>query len=707
MNFLNGLLLVFLLAGGGLFFIHCIHRRDGSSVVLSAALVVLGLAEIFELILSVEFFTFALKSWYFLAKVLFWGLLGTGIVLKMPIKTSTAWKIACGVLLGLIAGFALLLLTQITDAVDWYAPERSIYSQYVDLMARNRPSRWLTNLFIIYGILLTLGFAGYAMFKRNAQRIAYLAVSLAGILLGGQELLYNKVGESLADSIHLLGGAILFLSIWYLFQYGATANASESKRAVFVSWVAVVTILIVGARYRLSAYGDICKAVITTDAGKFITLSGEDLFSIDFFTSNRPAFITYVYKLAGVDSQMAIAEVSKPDRIIPRQIYADLNCISGWQTAASILAWSILAVVLARKMRSYWLRAIIAALVLGFAYVPHLADWDSVIQSESLSFSMWTLTFAMSIEFVTRILRVNGNGLDVHWSTWLSFLLWIFILAFWGFSRDTNIYMILLIGVSSAIVLLIPAVRNNVPVQFIILVTLLSLALFGVQNSLLYRSDRWMNSFFNNLTVHILPYPEREAWFVERGLPTPDPLYEYTNLLGSDYEHTEIQAEIADLVIWTVENGAGIYTKYILTHPGWALSKVWNLSDITFYENLQPYFKHDLDLVSPYAYSIGDVLHPKTIAVIWVQLAMLLGFAGLVFFRRSNQHQYGILIVFGLFFAGELGMLFVSIHGDALGLIRHALVSVMPLRLTTWLLAILLLDGSLKSYVLASKTPQM
>jgi hypothetical protein len=91
--------------------------------------------------------------------------------------------------------------------------------------------------------------------------------------------------------------------------------------------------------------------------------------------------------------------------------------------------------------------------------------------------------------------------------------------------------------------------------------------------------------------------------------------------------------------------------------------------------------------------------------VVWVQLAMLLGWAGLVVFKPSNQHQRGILIVFSLFFVGELGMLFVSIHGDALGLIRHALVSVMPLRLNLWLLAVWLLDTNLYGEVSINDPP--
>ena len=702
MTYLNGIFIVFLFAGGGLFFASSIRRRDASAIALSAALMALGLAEVFEIILSVEFYVFSLKSWYFLTKIVFWGLLGTGIVLKVEISPSLKWKISGSVLLGLLAGLALLLLTQITAAVDWFAPDQSVFVQYVDLMARNRPLRWLTSLFAVYGVGFPLGFAGYALFARRSQRVAYLAASLGSLLLAGQEIIYNRAGEGLGDRTHLLGGAILFLAIWSLFQGLEPMPAPRSKFAHILSWIAVIAILVIGARIRLNAYGNICEALLTSDSAKFIALSGENVFSSDFLASNRPAFITLAYKLGGVDPEMLITEFSKPERLIPRQVYADLNCISGLQAAMSILSWSVLSVVLASKLRSNWLRVVIAALVLGFAYVPQLADWDRVIQSESLSFSMWALTFAMSIEFVARILR---DKKAIRWSTWLFFVLWGLMLVSWGFSRDTNIYMILLIGVSSALALLIPAARKNMPVPLLLTVALFCLAVFGLQNSLLYRSDRWMNSFFNNLNMRILPYPEREAWFVERGLPTPKPLYQYANLLGGGYEIES--SELDELLVWTAENGSGLYTKYLLTHPAWAINHAWKVARIPFIENLQPYSKPDFEFVSPYLYSIGDMLHPKTSVVAWVQWVMLLGWAGLVVFKPFKQHQRGILIVFGLFFVGELGMLFVSIHGDALGLIRHALVSVMPLRLNLWLLSVWLLDGSLYGEVSINEPPRL
>jgi len=485
---------------------------------------------------------------------------------------------------------------------------------------------------------------------------------------------------------------ILLLAVWFLLPEAETEPAEQAKSSSIISWVVVFGLLVMGAIIRLNAYGDNCQAVLTSDTQKFVTLSGEPLLSPDFFTANRPAFILLAYKVAGVNPQMTVTEYSKPEQIVPRQVYADLNCLSGWQTWLSVFSWSVLALVLAGKLRSRWLRLIITVLVLGFAYLPQLAEWDFVIQSESISFSMWALTFALSIELVWRVVR-RGRSQASYWFTWLEFALWIITLILWGFSRDTNIYMILLLGVSALFVLIIPSLRKHISVRVLLPAALLCLVFFGLQNALLYRSDRWINPFFNNIIFNILPHPEREAWFLARGMPPIDPKYHMVNLLSQQ----EAQSEIADLISWTAENGSGLYTRYLLTHPSWALTHFWKWSPIPFRENVQTYIKPDLDTVSPFPQAMGDILHPKTSSIIWIQLVIMLGMVGQMFLENPSHNLRGALIIFGLFFVGEIGMLFVSIHGDALGIIRHALVSVMPLRFNIWILTVFLLDNSTKS----------
>lgn len=690
MSFWNGLLFVCLFAGGGTLVERSLRTRDSASVLLSLSLMVLGLAEAFEFILSAEFQPFALRGWYFLSQIFFWGVLGAGVVVNLPFERSVKRILLWGVGIGLIAGLALTILTQITVAVNWFAPEQSIFTQYVDLMARNRPTRWLTTLFELGGV----GSVMLWMFVRKHAKVSRWVVTmvLGSQMLFWQETIYSRFGENVGDVIHLVGGWLLFLSIWFLTERRKPKSASSSKVGIWLSGLVVAALVGWGYSFRVAHYGDLCLASLTNDSSLFISLSGEDVFSKEFFTSNRPALITLIYKLGGVDPLMRVTAVSRPENKIPLQVYPGLNCITGVQTGVAVFSWSVLVFILVSKLRSPWLRILLPVVVLSFAYLPPLADWDRVIMSESISFSMWALFLGLSVELASRLVE---DGQNVRISTWLIFLLWGISMAGYGVARDTNVYMNLLVGVSGVVGLLLPATRKRISVRLLASIALLGLSLFGLQNALLYRSDRWINPFFNNVHVRVLPDSDRTAWFVERGMPTPTPLYAYTNLLGRhDYDRSEIN----DLLSWTRDQGAGLYTQYLLTHPGWALAIAWKWSAIVFKENLQPYFKPVDDTVTPYDLALGEVLHPRSRLIIGVQLLILL-VLGVLAVQEGSDTRIALMMLFSLFFIGELGLLFVSIHGDALGIIRHALVAVMPLRFNLWLFSLFVLDSDLASGV--------
>jgi hypothetical protein len=77
--------------------------------------------------------------------------------------------------------------------------------------------------------------------------------------------------------------------------------------------------------------------------------------------------------------------------------------------------------------------------------------------------------------------------------------------------------------------------------------------------------------------------------------------------------------------------------------------------------------------------------------VIWVVLVELVTF-GFLAVRSNRPVAISLFVLFTVLFIGEMLMLFVSIHGDALGIVRHALGSVMPFRLFIWLLPLFILD---------------
>jgi hypothetical protein len=92
--------------------------------------------------------------------------------------------------------------------------------------------------------------------------------------------------------------------------------------------------------------------------------------------------------------------------------------------------------------------------------------------------------------------------------------------------------------------------------------------------------------------------------------------------------------------------------------------------------------------------ALGNMLHMTSSG------PLLLGgvlTAALVLAAAASRSARGAAVawVFIWLLLNELVLLFVSYHGDTLGVIRHVLVAVVPLRLSAWILPPFFLDLAL------------
>jgi len=81
---------------------------------------------------------------------------------------------------------------------------------------------------------------------------------------------------------------------------------------------------------------------------------------------------------------------------------------------------------------------------------------------------------------------------------------------------------------------------------------------------------------------------------------------------------------------------------------------------------------------------LGGLLHPKDETIIFI-VALELLLLGSLAAKTGLPGLIALSFLFSVFFLGELLMFFVSVHGDAAGIVRHSMGSVMPLRLSLWL----------------------
>jgi hypothetical protein len=152
--------------------------------------------------------------------------------------------------------------------------------------------------------------------------------------------------------------------------------------------------------------------------------------------------------------------------------------------------------------------------------------------------------------------------------------------------------------------------------------------------------------------------------------------------------------DIPYLVDWTRQHGSGIYLAFIATHPGWALETFVAGTQVSFTENSQPFFTRNDEITPAWFVYLGDLMHPKDVSVVFVVLGELALFAYLAT-RARDPRLSGLAICLAVFFVGEMTMLFVSILGDAAGTVRHTIGSLIPLRLSMWMLLAFIFDAAL------------
>jgi len=458
----------------------------------------------------------------------------------------------------------------------------------------------------------------------------------------------------------------------------------NSRRTFYFVLIAMVMLAI-----RVGSYEPLGYSVSTYDTQAFVSSSQIPFWSKDFFVSDRPATISLFYKLLTPQGGYQFAEFSSPaeDQQPRLQDQRSFSAVATAQSILAMAAWLLLAFVIYRKIRNTVLAMISALLVLAFGFTPPLAEWDYVLLSEPLSLTLFVFLLAISIELIT----VRKK----EWKKPSRFTLgliaaWFIVLIVWVFARDTNAYLVLTLIGSLVVLYLISRFRRSKSVssRYLLVIIVALVLLFALQSATAQASGRWINPFFNNMLHRVFPYPQRLTFFQNKGMPITAEVLALRNSPGNEDGFFQIDY----LVEWVKENGADSYVQFLVSDPGWTLDIFTTGVQTAFEENRQPFFITNPEVTLRGLAYLGDLLHPTSTSVVWVVLAELGAFV-LLNLRNRQTERVALAILFSVFFLGELLMLFVSIEGDALGIVRHSLGSVMPIRLSLWLLPPFILDS--------------
>jgi hypothetical protein len=430
------------------------------------------------------------------------------------------------------------------------------------------------------------------------------------------------------------------------------------------SQMVVLFVIMTAAIARLTYYGDLRLSIATSDTGTYTKASRTSLLSYAAFTNNRLFSTSLLYQLSG--SQYCKIEAFSFPAIgveARRRIQSCFNNLVLTQNIVSLMGWVVLAWVVSTYMRSGFGKTLSAALILTFGFTPPIADWDSILGSESLTFSLFALSLGSLILMSFNITQENRSELSLFKLN----IAGIFVFFLFVFVRDVNIYaIIVLLGLTIPLFLFSTIRRRKV---FLVTTFLLAgLVILGLKSS--YDSRRWKMPLTNVFNDILLPVPSRSEYLRRTGMPDP---------ASSSYQ------------TWFNSNATGAYARFLLTNPEYALSSITLQAGSLFSENMQPYFKNPDSQHRNLLISIGDMLHIKSILVVAADVILLLITLITAYkFRELHSIIWGWLAVW-LFVVSSVTF-FIGLFADSTGVARHTLLSVELYRLALWVLVAVIMD---------------
>ncbi len=214
--------------------------------------------------------------------------------------------------------------------------------------------------------------------------------------------------------------------------------------------ILVAIIVVAGIWFRLSFYGDMRLSIATNDSSSYYRQTNISIFSREAFTSRRlpgyPAFLNLFKPADGYPEPLATSYPAAPG-VGTRHKAFDENYsnVVVAQAIFAIVAWTIFIIGLCRRLSNHSLRPIAALVIALFAFSPSMAEWDSILMTESLCFSLFAILSILTLELT---FRVDKEKQKIGKGTKILFILWALIVSVLGinerfeckFSRDHSCF---------------------------------------------------------------------------------------------------------------------------------------------------------------------------------------------------------------------------------------------------------------------------
>jgi hypothetical protein len=424
-------------------------------------------------------------------------------------------------------------------------------------------------------------------------------------------------------------------------------TTSQERVYIFIFSIIFLTYIIGRVVSAFPALKDPRQLADTT---AYLRISSEPVQTSRFWGESRPFAFPLLLKIAHQNFQLA----------------------STLQLGLSILCWGFLAWMVMRFLRHVFLQLFAFTLTLLFSLDRHIASWDFVMMTESLSISFLVLFIAVSLWLLQQ------------WNIGRVVVLIIsaFLLAF---VRDTNAWLLLLL----AGLILFPITLRWIEPRTLILVFSF-VAIFLISNFTADLGGRWVFPLGNLIGRRILPDESAVEFFNKTcSMPVSPALL---NLSGG-FANVNDRAlyndpELEPFRAWLLSHGKSCYIRWLITNFANSLRETLNeFESLITFPTVDRFFSKAYDPLMPVG--LGKFFYPERFAV-WIWGYSTLASLAAVWTKSWRENPlWAVFICLNLLVFPHL---FLVWHGDAMAPDRHALCVGIQLYLSFWILNILLAD---------------
>jgi len=352
-------------------------------------------------------------------------------------------------------------------------------------------------------------------------------------------------------------------------------------------------------------------------------------------------------------------------------VHRSLPVTAALQLGFSILVWGLLAFQVARVLKTAWLKPIAFGAILLISLDRHIAGWDSVMLTESLSISFLVLFIALGLWLlqgwhISKVIALCITGLAL------------------AFTRDTNAWLILMLACILVLAVILRWTRPR---------TLLLAAFFFI-TFLLGNADanfggRWVFPLGNLIGQRVLPDEKALAFFQACGMPDSPALRQLSGEFANGQDRALFEdPQLESFRIWFLQSGKSCYMRWLASDPANSLGGTLDqFQNLIAFSNAGQFFSRQYNPLLPVP--VGQVIYPdRFLTVLWV-LSTLAALSAIWKKWWRDSALWAVFICLNLLIFPHL---FITWHGDAMAPERHALSVGVQFVLSLWILGILAVE---------------